>query len=182
MRRNVIMNVAVSLDGFIEGPNGEYDWCFNDQDYGMEAFYANTDTLFIGRKSFEIIRNDLDMFPVPNIYVFSDSLEPEENEKFKVISRDDFDAKVDAILNAEGGDIWLFGGAELISIFMQKRLVSELLMAIHPIVLGEGKALFQEIKSRVQLNLLDSKAYDSGLLQVRYELKPWFNPETLPLL
>lgn len=180
--RKVIMNLAVSLDGLIEGPNGEYDWCFSDQDYGMEAFYANTDTLFIGRKSFEMIRNDLDMFPVPNIYVFSDSISPEEGETFKVIRRNEFDAAVNQILNADGGDIWLFGGAELVSIFMNQRLVSELLLAIHPIVLGEGKPLFQEIKSRVQLNLLDQKAYDSGLLQVRYELKPWFNPETLPLL
>ncbi|MBL4676556.1 MAG: dihydrofolate reductase [Mucilaginibacter sp.] len=180
--RKVIMNLAVSLDGFIEGPNGEYDWCYSDQDYGMEAFYSNTDTMFIGRKSFEMIRNDLDMFPVPNIYVFSGSVTPEEGETFNVIHRNEFDKVVDQILNTEGGDIWLFGGAELVSIFMNKRLVSELLLAIHPIVLGEGKPLFQEIKSRVQLNLLESTAYDTGLLQIRYGLKPWFDPETLSLL
>ncbi len=54
--RRVILNLAVSLDSFIEGPNGEYDWCFTDQDYGMTEFLAGVDTLFLGRKSFDLMR------------------------------------------------------------------------------------------------------------------------------
>ncbi|MES2267838.1 MAG: dihydrofolate reductase family protein [Bacteroidota bacterium] len=180
--RKVILNLAVSLDGFIEGPNGEYDWCFDDQDYGMEEFFSHTDTIFIGRKSFDMIRDDAGMFPVKEIYVFSDTIVPEPGETFQVINAADFEKKVDAILNADGGDIWLFGGAELVSAFMEKRLIGELLLAIHPVILGEGKPLFKDIKNRVDLTLVDQKAYDSGLLQVRYQLKPWFDPEKLQLL
>jgi dihydrofolate reductase len=180
--RKVILNVAVSLDGFIEGPNGEYDWCLADQDYGMEAFFANTDAIFIGRKSFELIRADAAMFPVKKIYVFSDTLTAEPGENIEVLSSVDFESAVTRILEAEGGDIWLFGGAELLSAFINKRWVTELLLSIHPLLLGEGKSLFQHIKNRVTLSLIDQKAYDTGLLQVRYELKPWFDPETLALL
>jgi dihydrofolate reductase len=180
--RKVILNLAVSLDGFIEGPNGEYDWCLADQDYGMEAFFARTDTIFIGRKSFELIRNDVSMFPVKHIYVFSDTLVPEPGENINVISSADFENTVAAIMETEGGDIWLFGGAELVTLFINKRLVSELLLAIHPLILGEGKPLFQHIKDRVTLTLIDQKAYDTGLLQVRYELNPWFDPEKIPFL
>ena len=52
--RKVILGLAVSLDGYIEGPNGEYDWCLTDQDYGMSAFYKRIDSLFIGRKSYDL--------------------------------------------------------------------------------------------------------------------------------
>ena len=52
--RKVILGVAVSLDGFIEGPGGEYDWCFTDQDYGMSAFFKRIDAIFMGRKSYEL--------------------------------------------------------------------------------------------------------------------------------
>ncbi|MBD0288824.1 MAG: dihydrofolate reductase family protein, partial [Flavisolibacter sp.] len=53
--RKVILNLAVSLDGFIEGPNGEFDWCFADQDYGMKEFYKRVDSIFMGRKSYELV-------------------------------------------------------------------------------------------------------------------------------
>jgi len=51
--RKIILNLAVSLDGFIEGPNGEIDWCFTDQDYGMTDFLNRIDTIFFGRKSYK---------------------------------------------------------------------------------------------------------------------------------
>ncbi len=54
--RKIILNVAVSLDGLIEGPAGEYDWCFTDQDYGMTAFLDQTDAIFFGRKSYEVFK------------------------------------------------------------------------------------------------------------------------------
>lgn len=180
--RKVIMNLAVSLDGFIEGPNGEYDWCFNDQDYGMEAFYSHTDTMFIGRKSFEVIRADLNLFPVPNIYVFSDTVTPLAGENIQVVSKAEFDTVVNEVLNSPGGDIWLFGGAELITEMMNRRLVTEMLLAVHPVVLGGGKPLFNGIKQRVDLTLLDSKTYDTGLVQLRYTLSPKFDLSQLHLL
>ena len=52
--RKVILSLAVSLDNYIEGPNGEYDWCFTDQDYGLSDFFKQIDSIFIGRKSYEL--------------------------------------------------------------------------------------------------------------------------------
>lgn len=54
--RKVILGVAVSLDGFIEGPNGEYDWCFTDQDYGLTEFSKRMDALVMGRKTFDMMK------------------------------------------------------------------------------------------------------------------------------
>ena len=75
--RNIILGLAVSLDGFIEGSNGEFDWCFTDQDYGMSDFMKRVDTLFMGRKTYELT---LKMeggtgFPILKEYIFSNTLE-----------------------------------------------------------------------------------------------------------
>jgi dihydrofolate reductase len=53
--RKIVLGLAVSLDGMIEGPHGEYDWCFTDQDYGMKHFLKNIDAVFYGRKSYELM-------------------------------------------------------------------------------------------------------------------------------
>ncbi len=75
-KRKVILNLAVSLDGFIEGPNGEFDWCFGDQDYGMKAFMKTIDSIFMCRKSYEVAMKHEGKDPYPKIttYVFSNTL------------------------------------------------------------------------------------------------------------
>ncbi|MBK0380284.1 dihydrofolate reductase family protein [Mucilaginibacter segetis] len=178
--RKIILNLAVSLDGFIEGPNGEYDWCFTDDDYGMTAFFNDTDTLFIGRKSFELIGNNADTFPEKTVYIFSDTMK--NNNELNIINSADFDETVQHILSQSGKNIWLFGGANLVSAFINKNLVTELILSIHPVILGGGKPLFHDIKSRIDLLLIDQQAFDSGLLQVKYALKPKFDMEMLKML
>ena len=72
--RKVILSVAVSLDGYIEGPNGEYDWCFTDQDYGLKDFYKSVDTVFVGRKTYTMIRDAGGSYFKFRQYVFSTTL------------------------------------------------------------------------------------------------------------
>jgi dihydrofolate reductase len=180
--RKIILNVAVSLDGFIEGPNGEYDWCFNDQDYGMTAFIEETDAIFIGRKSYDMISADTSLFPVEMIYVFSDTLPDIQPKNVTVIRSAGFDKKVEEVINGNGGNIWLFGGAEMISAMVNKNLVSEMLLSIHPIVLGAGTPLFKDMKDRVGLTVLNQETYDTGLIQIRYAVKPRFDAEMMKLL
>src|SRR3954465_7183170 len=73
--RRVVLNLAVSLDGFIEGPNGEFDWCFTDQDYGMANFLNRIDSIFFGRRSYEVlISMDKNPYPDKTKYVFSSTL------------------------------------------------------------------------------------------------------------
>lgn len=174
--RKVILNVAITLDGYIEGPNGEYDWCYTDQDYGMADFFANTDAIFMGRKSYELIisTGDINAFPQPK-YVFSDTLVPEEHPHVNIIRKDGFKDAVNNIKDEYGANIWLFGGAELVTAFLQENMVDEFLLSIHPILLGSGKLLFSELKDRVGLIHTGTETYSSGLVQLRYVLKPVFD-------
>jgi dihydrofolate reductase len=171
--RKVILQLAVSLDGYIEGPNGEYDWCFTDQDYGMKEFYNRIDSMFIGRKSYELMltmdESVMPGFPKLTEYVFSTSLN--EVKPGTILIRENIEEEVNRIKNEPGKDIWLFGGASLSSSLLNYNLVDEIILAVHPILLGKGKPLVTDIKSRIPLALTGSKVYSSGLVMLNYSVE-----------
>lgn len=169
--RKIILQLAVSLDGLIEGPNGEYDWCFDDQDYGLSDFCNRVDTYFMGRKTYELTLSMEGGTGLPKMktYVFSNTL-TEVGPDASVISGD-IEKQVTAIKKEAGKDIWLFGGASLTSTLMNMQLVDEISLAVHPIILGKGTPLFQGIDKRIRLELTDTKTYSSGLMMVTYTLK-----------
>jgi len=163
--RKIILGVAVTLDGYIEGPKGEYDWCFTDQDYGMEAFMNRIDTIFYGRKSYTMAGGNI--FPARKAYVFSNTL-TQPLPDAEVISGDIVEA-IRAIQRQPGKDIWLFGGASLTSVLINANLVDELWLSVHPLLLGSGKLLFQDLNERKYFVLKDAKTYSSGLVALFYE-------------
>ena len=167
--RKVILNVAVSLDGFIEGPNGEYDWCLTDQDYGMTAFMNRVDAIFFGRKSYDLMQAvEPGGYPDKKKYVFSKSLTTVASNYTQI--SDNYVTEVKELKQKDGKDIWLFGGASLTTSFINERLLDELILSVHPLILGQGKLLFSHISSRVPLRLLDTKTFSSGLVQLSYAI------------
>lgn len=174
--RRLILNLAVSLDGFIEGPDGEFDWCFTDQDYGMTDFFKRIDAVFMGRKSYELMQSmneggygEIPGMPKVTEYVFSNTLtDVKEGAVLVSGERAEVEARVREIKEEEGKDIWLFGGADLTSSLMNARLVDELALSVHPILLGRGKPLFSDISDRIRLELTDSKTWSSGLVTLTY--------------
>jgi dihydrofolate reductase len=171
LMRKVILGLAVSLDGYLEGPKGEYDWCFTDQDYGMSAFFKRIDAIFMGRKTYEMamgMSGGGGGMPKMEEYVFSNTLD--SVKKGVTLIKGDIKAQVNTIKKEEGKDIWLFGGAGLTASFMNMGLVDELGLAVHPVLLGGGKPLFQDIGKRIRLSLTDSKTYSSGLVSLTYKV------------
>lgn len=167
--RKVILGLAVSLDGYIEGPNGEYDWCFTDQDYGLSDFFKRIDAIFMGRKSYDLAAKTEGQNPWKGIttYVFSNTLDRIDKKDMKLVKGDAVE-QVRAIKAGEGKDIWLFGGAELTTLFINQGLIDEYWLAVHPILLGSGKQLFQNIRERKHLKLLSHKVYNTGLVSLCY--------------
>lgn len=174
--RKVILGLAVTLDGYIEGPNGEYDWCFTDQDYGLNEFFSRIDAVFIGRKSYDVAReyaeaNNGQLVPgMPPVkeYIFSTTLENVKDGA--VLISHDAMAEARKIKEMPGKDIWLYGGAALTDALMKERLVDELWLSVHPILLGGGSPLFRPQDNRRQLTLLENKTYETGLVSLRYQI------------
>jgi dihydrofolate reductase len=179
--KKIILDVAVSIDGLIEGPNGEYDWCFSDQDYGLTDFLNSVDAVFYGRKSYELFGMQIpdtvttdkekefwDLILSKKKYVFSTKLKTVDNET--TLISENIEEEVNKIKVQPGKDIWLYGGASLVTTFVNLGLVDEFRLAVHPIILGAGKPLFIEIKKRIGLELIDTKVFSSGLVFLRYKL------------
>ena len=168
--RKVILNLAVSLDGFIEGPNGEFDWCFTDQDYGMTKFLNDTDTIILGRKSYDVLQTmEGDSFPNHEKLVFSRTLTT-VNPPYRLINTA-AEEVIDQIRATPGKNLWLFGGAELTSTLLVAGLVDEMMLSIHPLLLGSGRPLFTGIQERMYFNLLRTETFSTGLVQLFYQRK-----------
>ena len=171
--RKLILSVAVTLDGFIEGPHGEYDWCFTDQDYGLSDLLNRVDSAFLGRKTYELTKkmdsNDESGLPDLKQYIFSTTL---KNVKVgETLIGDNVHEEVEKIKNQNGKDIWLFGGASLTTTLINLGLVDEISLAVHPILLGEGKKLFSNTNQKIKLSLIGSQSYSTGLVTLSYNIE-----------
>ncbi|MEP2667779.1 MAG: dihydrofolate reductase family protein [Cyclobacteriaceae bacterium] len=166
--RKIILNVAMSLDGLIEGPNGEFDWCFTDNDYGMTGFLESIDAVLYGRKSYEVLMK-MGSNPFANKQTFVVSKTLSGHADYTLLNGDVI-AKVKELKSSEGKNIWLFGGAELMTSLIEAQLVDELMLAVHPIILGKGKALFDGLPGRLVTKLIASKTYPSGLVSTHYSI------------
>ncbi|WP_271397059.1 dihydrofolate reductase family protein [Salinicoccus roseus] len=178
MARRVVLDLAVTLDGFIEGEHGEIDWCIMDPEMDFTAFLESVDTILFGRKSYDLWKSyvpegevsDLDkemmqMSEDKEKIVFSRSKRgTEENAAFS----DDIGGTVEKLKEQEGQNLWLYGGAELITECVNLGLVDEYRLSVHPLVLGRGKPLFKNIEGRLDLELQKVNRYDSGVVQLIY--------------
>jgi len=183
--RKIILDVAVTLDGFIEGPNGEIDWLANDEetDFGdiLTGILVDIDTIFYGRKSYDKWGNYYpDKNASPKLKAAYDLLHSKEKYVFSTTKTNDGKAifinsnvneRVTEILKQPGKNIWLYGGGKLITTFINLELVNVYRLAVHPVILGSGKPLFENIKARVGLKLIDTKPSRSGVILLTYEAK-----------
>lgn len=170
--RRVIYSVAASLDGFIAGPNGEYDWITQDPDFAFGALYAQFDTLLMGRKTYEMaLRGGQSLASMGmKIVVVSTTLKAAEHPGVEIISNDVAQAVAD--LKAGSGakaekDIWLFGGAALFRSLLDADRVDGMRFSIMPVMLGSGVPLLPA-GLRVKLQLEKCRALKSGIVCVDY--------------
>lgn len=177
--RRIVLDLAVSLDGFIEGINGETDWCIMDEDMDFTKFLSSVDTILYGRKSYELWgkyipgdeTSDMEremwkLVQSKKKYVFSKTLTKIDNNV--IIINDNIPEEVNKLKNEPGKDIWLYGGASLITTFMNLGLVDEYRLSVHPVILGAGKPLFVDIRQRQELKLVDTRRFSSGVVQLCY--------------
>ena len=179
--RRIILDLAVTLDGFIEGKNGEVDWCIMDSEMGFVDFLDQIDTILYGRKSYDLWgqffpevegtdteKEMWDLVHRKEKYVFSRT-QQDTNDKAIYIN-DNIPEEVHKLKSKPGKDIWLYGGASLITTFIRLGLVDEFRLSVHPVILGEGKPLFIDIKNRLNLKLVNTRTLSSGVVQLIYHL------------
>jgi dihydrofolate reductase len=142
MARRLRYQVAASLDGFIAGPKGEYDWIVMDPSIDFEALYNEFDTAVMGRKTYEVMTalGAQGGMPDLDLIVFSRTLPAATTGRVRIVNDDP--AGVVTSLKAESGrDIWLFGGGVLFRSLLDAGLVDTVEVAVVPVLLGAGVPL-----------------------------------------
>lgn len=167
--RELRYSVASSLDGYIAGPNGEYDWIAVDPEIDFAAMYASFSGIVMGRRSYEVFTatGGGEGPPLPT-YVYSRTLA--EGERDGVTFARDAVSHVRALKAAEGGKpLWLWGGGELFRQLAGAGLVDGVEVAIVPVVLGGGLPLMATPGSRLQLRLRSHRVYaQTGIIALDY--------------
>lgn len=177
--KKIILDLAVTLDGFIEGPNGETDWCIMEDDMDFDGFLSTIGSIFYGRVSYDSWGNyqanknadagELKFWESIHSkkkYVFSSQMVQDENA---VYINTGIAEKVAEIKKQEGKDIWLYGGAGIIQTFIELELIDVYRISVHPVALGSGKPLFENLKGRLDLKLIKTNIFKSGVVQLIYE-------------
>lgn len=165
--RKLVAGFAASIDGYIEGPNGEYDWIIIDDKIDFAAGMKRFDTFFFGRRSYEAAKAMFEKAsPGIRNYVFSNTLKTVD-ENF-ILLGGEVESVVQSLKQQPGKDIALYGGANLLASLLNYKLVDELSISYIPVLLGKGKPMVDVLTAKVWLRFNNSRRYQNGTLIVNY--------------
>ena len=184
MRKVILFNLT-SLDGYFEGPDRDINWHNVDEEFNEFAIQQTDEfgALLFGRVTYELMASywpteaakrddpliaEL-MNSLPKI-VFSRTLQKVEWEHTRLVKRN-FIEIVSELKNEDGKDVAILGSSDLAVTLMEHGLIDEFRIMINPVVLGNGKPLFQGIKSKLDLRLIKTRTFKSGNILLYYEPK-----------
>lgn len=168
--RRVRYQVACSLDGFIAGPDDDFDWITPEPSFDFEGLYAQFDTLLMGRRTYELVRAAGESFRGKHVLVASRTLRPENHPEIEVVG-EGLEERIRELRTQAGRDIWLYGGGELFSQVLAWDLVDTVEPALIPILLGGGIRFLPSPAVRRRLTLVAHRAYPSGMVLLEYEVQ-----------
>lgn len=167
--RRLRYQVACSLDGYIAGPNGEFDWIPDEPTFDFDGLYAQFDTLVMGRATWEAVLSMREMFEGKRVVVLSRTLRPEDHPGVEIVASGAVD-RVRALKAEPGRDIWLYGGGQVFRELLNAGLVDTVEPAVLPILLGGGLPLLPAPAERTRLRLRRHTAYPEGMVLLEYDV------------
>jgi dihydrofolate reductase len=180
--RKLISFMVVTLDGYTEGPNGEFDWPNVDDEFNEFAISQlnDIDILLFGRVTYAGMAS---YWPTPAAIeddpavagrmnsvakvVFSTTLEKADWENTRLIKENVADA-LSELKQQPGKDLAVFGSSNFTVSLLERGLVDELRVMVNPILLGAGKSLFTGLADRVPLTLQKTTTFSSGNVLLSY--------------
>jgi dihydrofolate reductase len=186
--RKLKLQVEMSIDGCIAGPNDEMDWLVLDDDKLNEYVNELTDTvgtIILGRKMTDVFISYWSdamskpdepwnafakkMIEIPKV-VFTKTLSKSEWINTDVATGDLKD-EITNLKSQNGKDIIVYGGASFDSSLIKEKLIDEFYLFINPFLMGTGKTIFKDLREIQKLTLIESIAFESGVVLLHYEVK-----------
>ncbi len=174
--RKIIYYVAISIDGFIEGKNGDISG-FVQSGKGVEKYLNDLqdfDTVIMGRKTYEFgyqygLKAGEPAYPHMKHYIFSNTLVfNTPNDKVKVCKPDL--SVIEALKQEDGTPIYLCGGGQFAGWLLENELIDVLKVKLNPLILGGGIGLFGNISKHYQLELQERESFEEGLQILTYNI------------
>lgn len=172
-----VLYIAISLDGFIARPDGSLDWLTSfppsetGGDYGYSELLNSIGTTIMGRKTYdEIIGFGVD-WPYPNLNSFVVTT----NKDLKIQSPSTYTLTenltdfVGDLKTKTEKDIWLIGGGQLITTFINEGLLDRMIITVIPKIIGEGLPLFAHKPKESNWKLIEAKSFDTGVVNLTYD-------------
>lgn len=172
--RKLIVYIAMSIDGFIAGPDGDLSFLSQveeaGEDYGYADFLKTIDSVIIGRKTIEKVESMGYDYPTADreVYVITRSGKQDEGSKHYYSGHPAELAR--ALKGQQGKNIFCDGGSEIVNQLFQAGEVDELIVSIIPVVLGDGIPLFRSGNPLQTMHLISCKSFPKGLVQLHYSL------------
>jgi dihydrofolate reductase len=162
--------VAMSLDGYVAGPNGEADWILMDPDVNFAELWAQVDTFIMGRKTYDAAKSRLGETFMQGMktVVVSRTLRPAGHPNLTIFSDLTRD-RLQSLRAQSRKDIWLFGGGELSRSMFAMHEVDTVEVSIMPVLLGGGVPLLRPPSQRTIMKLSSHKIYRSGIVSLVYD-------------
>lgn len=181
--RKLKLQVQMTVDGYIAGPNGEMDWTIREWDNDLKTYVAKitepVDCIVLGRKLAQGFipywaanpqQEGADKFNNTLRVVFTKTLDKPEWDN-TVLAKGDLVAEITTLKKQDGKDIIAYGGAAFVSALIKHGLIDEFHLFINPAALGNGMAIFKELDRNQNLTLIKSTPFDCGIVVLNYELK-----------
>jgi dihydrofolate reductase len=175
--RKIIVEVAISADGYIARPDGDVEWLNRRAhlDYGLGKFYRTIDTILIGRKTYDWAlayqkksgsKKSVFDKNVAN-YVFSRKPPRKHAPEVEFVS-EPVKAFARRLRSKPGKHIWMMGGGELIASFLDAGQIDEFSIHVIPVFIGKGIPLVAPRHRNISLRLLSSRKYPDGVVGLHY--------------
>jgi len=187
--RKIILSMHVSLDGFVAGPKGEMDWIkLDDEMFDLVGGFTNeADTALYGRVTWEMMdsywptaadkpnasKHDIEhsqWYNKVDKLVLTKTMRGKKADKVKFIS-DNIFSEINSFKQAPGKNVMIFGSPTAAHSLMEYNLIDEYWLFVNPILLGQGIPLFAEIKTRIDLKLLETKVFHCGVTALHYAVE-----------
>lgn len=187
--RKLVLFLHASLDGFVEGPKGKMDIGYISYDAELERhakeILSTADTVLWGRGTYQMMhdywpsvpldpsaseyeRNHAEWIEKTEKIVFSTTLEKVEWNNSRLV-KEDVEAEIKKLKQQPGQDMVILGSPRFAHYVMQLDLIDEYKITVSPVLIGSGVPLFQGIRERINLKLIESKTFDSGALGLVYQ-------------
>lgn len=173
MQRKVILYIATSLDGYIAKPNDDLSFLsiveHEGEDYGYSEFVESVDTVILGRRTYDWVMAQVTDFPHADKRAYIITRTPRPAIGNTTFYSGDLRSLVTKLKSEHGKNIFIDGGAEIVNLLLKDDLIDELIISIIPILVGSGTKLFNDGRPEIKLQLISTKQFEKGLVQLHYK-------------